>query len=144
MLKLMSPKSSDDTLTIIATGILAFIAADVTHEALGHGLAVGAKPAVLTTWYFSNHLPAPLVLRCVSYGFNSLRNFSETDSARNRSDLQNRVARVQADSFSYAGRWSASGAGQRRRSTKPFRCNWRHIGNQQFRPILEGVSEMAS
>jgi hypothetical protein len=53
----MPPKSDDDALTIIAIGILAFIAADVTHEALGHGLAVaavGAKPVLLTTCYFSS------------------------------------------------------------------------------------------
>jgi hypothetical protein len=53
----MSSNSNDDTLTMIAIGILAFIAADVTHEALGHGsamLAAGAKPVLLTTCYFSS------------------------------------------------------------------------------------------
>jgi hypothetical protein len=53
----MSPNSNDDTLSIIAIGMLAFIAADVTHEALGHGLAMlaaGAKPVLLTTCYFSS------------------------------------------------------------------------------------------
>ena len=46
---------TDDVLTLIALGIVAFVVADVAHEALGHGLAVlamGAKPAMLTTCYF--------------------------------------------------------------------------------------------
>jgi hypothetical protein len=46
----------DDALTLISLGVVAFIFADVTHEALGHGLAtllVGAKPVLLTTCYFS-------------------------------------------------------------------------------------------
>jgi hypothetical protein len=52
----MQSETQDDALTLMALGILAFILADVTHEALGHGLAtlaVGAKPVLLTTCYFS-------------------------------------------------------------------------------------------
>lgn len=44
----------DDTLTLVALGIVAFVLADVAHEALGHGLAVlavGAKPVLLTTCF---------------------------------------------------------------------------------------------
>jgi len=40
----------------IALGVLAFILADTTHEALGHGLAilgVGGTPVLLTSSYFS-------------------------------------------------------------------------------------------
>jgi hypothetical protein len=51
------PKSNDDSITIIAIGVLAFIVADFSHEALGHGiaiLAVGAKPVLLTSCYFSS------------------------------------------------------------------------------------------
>ena len=46
---------TDDTLTLVALGIVAFVVADVAHEALGHGLAVlalGAKPVLLTTSFF--------------------------------------------------------------------------------------------
>lgn len=52
----MQPESTDDLLTLAALGIVAFIVADITHEALGHGLitlAAGAKPVLLTTCYFS-------------------------------------------------------------------------------------------
>lgn len=45
---------TDDTLTLVALGIVAFVVADVVHEALGHGLAIlamGAKPVLLTTCY---------------------------------------------------------------------------------------------
>ncbi len=48
---------TDDALTLVALGTLAFIIADVTHEALGHGLAtwaVGGQPVLLTTSYFSS------------------------------------------------------------------------------------------
>jgi hypothetical protein len=48
-------KLADDTLTLVALGIVAFVVADMTHEALGHGLAVlavGAKPVMLTTCFF--------------------------------------------------------------------------------------------
>ena len=47
----------DDFSTLIALGIIAFIIADVGHEALGHGLAtlaVGGHPVLLTTSYFSS------------------------------------------------------------------------------------------
>jgi hypothetical protein len=50
-------KSKDDALTLFAIGILAFIVADISHEALGHGLAVlavGAQPVQLTTSHFSH------------------------------------------------------------------------------------------
>ena len=46
----------DNTFTLIALGVLAFILADTTHEALGHGLAtlaVGGTPVLLTSGYFS-------------------------------------------------------------------------------------------
>jgi hypothetical protein len=52
----MQPETSDDALTLSALGIIAFILADVTHEAMGHGLmslVVGAKPVLLTTCYFT-------------------------------------------------------------------------------------------
>jgi hypothetical protein len=52
----MQTEIQDDALTLIALGVVAFIFADVTHEALGHGLAtllVRAKPVLLTTCYFS-------------------------------------------------------------------------------------------
>lgn len=45
---------SDDALTLMALGILAFALANISHEAFGHGLAalaVGAKPTLLTTCY---------------------------------------------------------------------------------------------
>jgi hypothetical protein len=48
---------TDDFPTLIALGIIAFIIADVAHEALGHGLAtlaVGGHPELLTTSYFSS------------------------------------------------------------------------------------------
>jgi len=53
----MPGKSTDDALTLIALGVLAFVVADVTHEAVGHGLAilvVGAKPVILTASYFAS------------------------------------------------------------------------------------------
>jgi hypothetical protein len=48
---------ADDFPTLVALGIIAFIIADVAHEALGHGLAtlvVGGHPVLLTTSYFSS------------------------------------------------------------------------------------------
>jgi len=45
---------TDDTLTLVALGVVAFVVADTAHEALGHGLAilaVGAKPVLLTTCF---------------------------------------------------------------------------------------------
>jgi hypothetical protein len=53
----MPDNSKDDALTLIAIGILAFILADISHEALGHGLAilaVDAQPVQLTTSHFSH------------------------------------------------------------------------------------------
>jgi hypothetical protein len=50
-------QSPDDGLTLAALGVLAFLVADVSHEALGHGLAIlatGAKPVILTTSYFGS------------------------------------------------------------------------------------------
>jgi len=50
-------KSTDDVLTLVSLGIVAFVVAIVTHEGLGHGLAtlaVGGKPVMLTTCYFSS------------------------------------------------------------------------------------------
>ena len=52
----MQANPRDNTLTLIALGVLAFILADTTHEALGHGsatLAVGGVPGLLTSSYFS-------------------------------------------------------------------------------------------
>jgi hypothetical protein len=53
----VTDKSTDDTLTLASLGIVAFVIAIVTHEGLGHGLAtlaVGGKPVMLTTCYFSS------------------------------------------------------------------------------------------
>jgi len=53
----MPDVSTDDGLTLIAVGVLAFIVADVTHEGLGHGiatLAVGGKAVILTSSYFGS------------------------------------------------------------------------------------------
>ena len=53
----MTVKSVDDALTLVSLGIVAFVIAIVTHEGLGHGLAtlaVGGKPVMLTTCYFSS------------------------------------------------------------------------------------------
>jgi hypothetical protein len=53
----MQTASADDSLTLMALGITAFIIADVAHEALGHGLAtlvVGGHPVLLTSSYFSS------------------------------------------------------------------------------------------
>lgn len=48
---------NDDALTLSAMGALAFMLADVSHEALGHGvatLACGGTPVLLTSSYFSS------------------------------------------------------------------------------------------
>ncbi len=53
----VTDKPVDDTWTLVSLGIVAFAAAIVTHEGLGHGLAtlaVGGKPVMLTTCYFSS------------------------------------------------------------------------------------------
>jgi len=54
---IVSEPFKDDTFTLLAQGTVAFILADVVHEALGHGLttlAVGGTPVMLTTSYFSS------------------------------------------------------------------------------------------
>ncbi|MGC2697395.1 MAG: hypothetical protein WA738_16535 [Candidatus Angelobacter sp.] len=74
----MQDNSTDDLLTLIALGVLAFVVADVAHEALGHGLAtlaVGGKPVILTTSYFgssgstSRWIPAAGGMANVAVGF---------------------------------------------------------------------------
>ncbi len=53
----VTDNSTDDALTLASLGIVAFAIAIVTHEGLGHGLAtlaVGGKPVMLTTCYFSS------------------------------------------------------------------------------------------
>src|ERR1700727_2477144 len=45
------------------------------------------------------HIASALVLRHVSHGFDSLRHIRKTDSTRNRSHLQNRLADVSPDSL---------------------------------------------
>jgi hypothetical protein len=50
-------KSPDDALTLVSLGIVAFVIAIVVHEGMGHGLAtlaVGGKPVMLTTCFFSS------------------------------------------------------------------------------------------
>jgi hypothetical protein len=52
----MQANPRDNTLTLNAPGVLAFILADTTHEALGHGLAtlaIGGTTVLLTFSYFS-------------------------------------------------------------------------------------------
>ena len=56
----MAPTSADDRPTLAALGILAFAPANITHEALGHGLttlAVGGRPVLLTTCYLTSTGP---------------------------------------------------------------------------------------
>jgi hypothetical protein len=48
----MQSRPPDHALTLAALGIVAFVLADVTHDALGHGLAIlafGSKPVLLTS-----------------------------------------------------------------------------------------------
>ncbi len=41
----MQRETEDDALTLISVGVLAFTIADVTHEALGHGVGgIGTCP----------------------------------------------------------------------------------------------------
>ncbi len=50
-------RSADDRPTLAALGVLAFALANVSHEALGHGLAtiaVGDRAVLLTTCYFTS------------------------------------------------------------------------------------------
>lgn len=52
----MQTNPRDSTLTLTSLGVLAFILADTTHEALGHGLATlatGGTPVLLTSSYLS-------------------------------------------------------------------------------------------
>jgi hypothetical protein len=52
----MEANPRDNSLTLIALGVLSFTLADSTHEALGHGLAtlaVGGTPVLLTSSYFN-------------------------------------------------------------------------------------------
>ena len=53
----MKPALNDDRPTLAALGVIAFALADVSHEALGHGLAtlaVGGKAVLLTTCNFDS------------------------------------------------------------------------------------------
>jgi len=77
----MEPTSVDDRPTLAALGVLAFALADVSHEALGHGLAtlaVGDKPVLLCTCYFdssghySKWIPAAGGLMNLAVGLGSL------------------------------------------------------------------------
>jgi hypothetical protein len=77
----MEPPSVDDRPTLAALGILAFAVADVSHEALGHGLAtlaVGGKAVLLSTCYFdssghySKWIPAAGGLMNLAVGLGSL------------------------------------------------------------------------
>ncbi len=77
----MKPTSIDDRLTLAALGVLAFALANVSHEALGHGLAtlaVGDKPVLLCTCYFdssgyySKWIPAAGGVMNLAVGFGSL------------------------------------------------------------------------
>jgi hypothetical protein len=77
----MEPSSVDDRSTLAALGVLAFALADVSHEALGHGLAtlaVGGKPVLLTTCYFNSSgnfslwIPAAGGLMNLAVGLGSL------------------------------------------------------------------------
>jgi len=72
---------TDDWLTLLACGVLAFIAADVCHEAVGHGLAtlaVGGKVDLITTCYvessghYSKWIPAAGGLTNLAVGLCSL------------------------------------------------------------------------
>jgi hypothetical protein len=55
-----SKAKRDDSLTLIALGVVAFALTDVTHEALGHGLMtllVRERAVLLTTCYFTSNGP---------------------------------------------------------------------------------------
>ena len=71
----------DDWLMLAALGVLAFALADVSHEALGHGLAtlaVGGRPVLLTscnfqaTGHYSLWIPASGGLMNLAVGLGSL------------------------------------------------------------------------
>ena len=77
----MEPNSVDDRTTLAALGVLAFALANVSHEALGHGLAtlaVGGRPVLLCTCYFdssgnySKWIPAAGGLMNLVVGFGAL------------------------------------------------------------------------
>jgi hypothetical protein len=72
---------TDDWLTLLACGVLAFIVADVSHEAVGHGLATlaaGGKVDFITTCYvdssrhYSKWIPAAGGLANLAVGIGSL------------------------------------------------------------------------
>jgi hypothetical protein len=71
----------DDRLTLVALGVLAFVVADVSHEAVGHGLAtlaVGGRLVLLTTCYvdlsgiYSKWIPAAGGLTNLAVGLGAL------------------------------------------------------------------------
>jgi hypothetical protein len=77
----MRPASTDDRLTLAALGAVAFVVANVSHEAVGHGLAtlaVGGKVDLLTTCYldssgnYSRWIPAAGGLTNLAVGLGSL------------------------------------------------------------------------
>jgi hypothetical protein len=77
----MEPTAVDDRATPSALGVLAFALADVSHEALGHGLATlafGGKVVLLTTCYldssghYSKWIPAAGGLMNLAVGLGSL------------------------------------------------------------------------
>lgn len=72
---------TDDRLTLVALGVLAFVVANVSHEAVGHGLAtlaVGGKVDCITTCYvdssgrYSKWIPAAGGLTNLAVGLGSL------------------------------------------------------------------------
>ena len=80
----MDTTSVDDQPTLAALGVLSFAVGDVSHEALGHGLAtlaVGGKAVLLTTCYFtssgnySRWIPAAGGLMNLAVGLGSLAAF---------------------------------------------------------------------
>jgi hypothetical protein len=91
----METAAIDDRPTLAALGVLAFAIADVSHEALGHGLAtlaVGGKAVLLTTCYFnssgnySKWIPAAGGLANLAVGLGSLaalRLFSRSGAREN-------------------------------------------------------------
>jgi hypothetical protein len=77
----MRPANADDRLTFAALGVVAFVVANVSHEAVGHGLAtlaVGGKVDLLTTCYldssgkYSKWIPAAGGLTNLAVGLGSL------------------------------------------------------------------------
>ena len=77
----MRTASSDDRLTLAALGVLASVIANVSHEAVGHGLAtlaVGGQVNFITTCYvdssgnYSKWIPAAGGLTNLAVGFGSL------------------------------------------------------------------------